>query len=334
MLHIVNGDSVAEKLKQGVVHGDILVWREIYSEGPVFPDLSNSSNRLIRAKNLEKTLGIRCDEFTAGCVSQEQRLAAFKEHDEVVLWFEHDLFDQTMLSFLLNWFSKQSLNGVRLNLLCIGTFPGIDPFLGLGQLSVEQLKTLVGTWRPVGQEELEIGKKAWEAYTSPDPHKIVKFLQEDTSALPFVQEAFKFHLSRFPSIYNGLGKVEQTTLAHLHNSPAYAWDLFHQTGLQEIWYGMGDLQYWGILKRMCQAPYPLIQIEGASLASFDNNDISQFHNSRFSLTDIGRRILTGEGDWVAMNGVDQWLGGCHLQGHRIPWRWDGQRKTLVAVEGK
>lgn len=33
MLHIVNGDIVAKKLKQGVVPGDILVWREIYSEG-------------------------------------------------------------------------------------------------------------------------------------------------------------------------------------------------------------------------------------------------------------------------------------------------------------
>lgn len=28
MLHIVNGDSVAEKLRQGIVSGDVLVWRE------------------------------------------------------------------------------------------------------------------------------------------------------------------------------------------------------------------------------------------------------------------------------------------------------------------
>lgn len=332
MLHIVNGDSVAEKLKQGVVHGDILVWREIYSEGPVFLNPAEPSNRLIRAENLEKTLGIRCEEFIAGCASQEQRLARFKEHDEVVLWFEHDLFDQTMLSFLLNWFSKQSLDGIRLNLVCIGTFPGIDSFLGLGQLSVQQLETLVGTWRLIGQEELEIGKKAWEAYTSPDPHKIVEFLQEDTFALPFVQEAFEFHLSRFPSLYNGLGKVEQTTLALLHNSPAYAGELFHQAGAQEHWYGMGDLQYWRILKKMCQGSYPLIQVEDTSLPLSCHNDTSKFHNSCFSLTDIGRRIFAGEGDWIAMGGIDQWLGGVHLQGHRIPWRWDGQQKTLVAVD--
>lgn len=285
----------------------------------------------MRAENLEKALGIRREEFIAGCVSQEQRLAAFKEYDEVVLWFEHDLFDQTMLSFLLHWFSRKPLDGVRLNLLCIGTFPGIDPFLGLGQLSVKQLETLVGTWKPIGHEELEIGKKAWEAYASPNPNRIVEFLQEDTSALPFVQEAFEFHLSRFPSLYNGLGKVEQTTLALLYNSPApaYAWELFHQAGIQEHWYGMGDLQYWGILKKMCQGTYPLIQMGDSC-----NDDISKFHNSCFSLTDIGRRIFTGEGDWIAMNGIDQWLGGFHLQDYTIPWRWDEQRKTLVAVEGK
>ncbi|MGM0885058.1 MAG: hypothetical protein ACQEXQ_28955 [Bacillota bacterium] len=36
MLHIVNGDSVGHKLKVSAVQGDILVWREIYTEGPVF----------------------------------------------------------------------------------------------------------------------------------------------------------------------------------------------------------------------------------------------------------------------------------------------------------
>lgn len=36
MLHIVNGDVVGEMLKQGVVQGDVLVWREVYPAGPIF----------------------------------------------------------------------------------------------------------------------------------------------------------------------------------------------------------------------------------------------------------------------------------------------------------
>lgn len=31
VLHIVNGDVVGEKLRQGIVKGDVLVWREVYS---------------------------------------------------------------------------------------------------------------------------------------------------------------------------------------------------------------------------------------------------------------------------------------------------------------
>ena len=63
------------------------------------------------------------------------------------MWFEHDLFDQTMLWYLLRWFSGQTLGRTKLSLLCIGEFPGVDRFRGLGQLTVAQLKTLSGTWR-------------------------------------------------------------------------------------------------------------------------------------------------------------------------------------------
>lgn len=34
MLHIVNGDHVGNKLREGNVQGDILVWREVYPVGP------------------------------------------------------------------------------------------------------------------------------------------------------------------------------------------------------------------------------------------------------------------------------------------------------------
>ncbi|MFD0712806.1 sigma-70 family RNA polymerase sigma factor [Paenibacillus sp. GCM10027626] len=123
MLHIVNGDTVGDKLRAGVVEGDILVWREVYSEGPVFTDGAVPSNRQVRARYLENAMGIPYDEFVRTSEAQERILADFKKYDDIVLWFEHDLFDQTMLCFLLHWFSGQSLGKTRLHLLCIGDFP-------------------------------------------------------------------------------------------------------------------------------------------------------------------------------------------------------------------
>ncbi|ALS28682.1 subunit sigma of DNA-directed RNA polymerase [Paenibacillus sp. 32O-W] len=332
MLHIVNGDTVAAKLKQGAVRGDILVWREIYSEGPVFPDLSEPAGRALRADYLENALRIPHEEYIEGCRSQEQRLSRFRDYDEIVLWFEHDLFDQTMLCCLLHWFSRQSLGQTTLNLLCIGSFPGIEPFLGLGQLTVEQLKTLSGTWHPVGRRELELGRACWEAYASPDPRHLVRLLQGDVAALPFVREAFRFHLSRFPSLRNGLGIVETTTLEEVRRGLQQPLALFRQTGERLHWFGMGDIQYWHILEQMASGPHPLIRIEDAGDAMpgcADSAPSPEFRNARVVLTEAGRRVLDGEEDRVALNGIDCWLGGVRLQGKERIWRWDDAGETIV-----
>ena len=39
--------------------------------------------------------------------------------------------------------------------------------------------------------------------------------------------------------------------------------------------------------------------------------------------------LAGEADQIALNGIDRWIGGVHLQGHHVPWRWDDGTETIV-----
>jgi hypothetical protein len=47
------------------------------------------------------------------------------------------------------------------------------------------------------------------------------------------------------------------------------------------------------------------------------------------LTEAGERVLAGELDFVREFCIDRWIGGVHLTGHEIPWRWDEARETLV-----
>lgn len=44
--------------------------------------------------------------------------------------------------------------------------------------------------------------------------------------------------------------------------------------------------------------------------------------TRLRLTGTGARVLAGEEDHVALNGIDRWIGGVHLHGHRVAWRFD------------
>jgi len=50
-------------------------------------------------------------------------------------------------------------------------------------------------------------------------------------------------------------------------------------------------------------------------------------------TGTGARVLAGEADQVTFNGIDRWIGGVHLRGHHVPWRWDDGTETIVHLPG-
>lgn len=333
MLHIVNGDSVGDKLKQGIVQGEVLVWREIYSAGPVFTDPAAAENRQLRAEVLESALGIPAAEYVAGCGEQERRISGFREYDEVVLWFEHDLFDQSMLAYLLHWFNGQKLGNTKLSLLCIGEFPGIEPFHGLGQLTADQLGTLRGTWQKVGRKELKLGSGLWQAYTASDPRTLADFLEQHRaelagSALAFAYDAFQAHLSRLPSVENGLGIVEQTTLQAVSNGIDTPLQLFRQVTDELHRLGMGDTEYWKFLRSLAAGKNPLLVIDGAAEVT-DYRQVPDFLNRSVTLTALGQQVLAGAADRVRRQGIDEWYGGLHLQDHDVPWRWDRAARRPV-----
>lgn len=331
MLHIVNGDSVGNKLKDAGAQGDVLVWREMYTEGPVFLRQELPENRIARGQYMEEAFGIPLEEWKTSAEAPEKRLADFHLHEDIVLWFEHDLFDQTMLSYLLHWFSGQSLGNTKLYLLSINQFPGIPLFHGLGQLSAAQLSTLMNTWEEVSAGQLSLGKKAWEAYTAMTPAAISDLLREDTSALPFLEDAFKLHLSRYPSVQNGLGVIEQTTLELLASGTDTPLLLFQQTGDKHHVLGMGDTQYWFCLRQLAQGSHPLIALEGSVSIPGLYDSPQSFLHSKISLTGLGAEVAGNRKDWAKLNGIHKWFGGVLLEGHDPPWRWDNEHSAIVPV---
>lgn len=329
MLHIVNGDHVGDKLRQGKIQGDVLVWREIYPIGPVFEDMARPSNRLLRARYLERTLGIPESDYVRNCESQERVLQGFRQYDEVVLWFEHDLFDQTMLCYLLQWFARQPLGKTKLNLLCIGDYPGVGLFRGMGQLTSEQLSGLSGTWRRLGKEELALGSALWKAYASKNVEDHLGILSADTSALPFAKATFAMHAARFPAPANGLGIVEQTVLELAKDGTHTFSELFKEAGEQLHTLGMGDLEFGYRLRTLAEPPCALLELKGASAFPDALLEASApLPGGTAALTDLGREVLAGERDWVKERGMDEWYGGLHLHGEP-GWRWDRRENRLI-----
>ncbi|HYO49233.1 MAG TPA: DUF1835 domain-containing protein, partial [Chloroflexia bacterium] len=135
MLHITNGESVGERIKQAGVPGDVLAWNDVLHEGPIPAGLTLDKMSDVRARFIADAGWGSYDKVRADFARRDDALARFGEHEEVVLWFEHDLYDQLQLIQILDWFSRRDLGKTTISLICIGSHPELPNFRGLGELN-------------------------------------------------------------------------------------------------------------------------------------------------------------------------------------------------------
>src|SRR5262249_25464527 len=148
-------------------------WREALVCGPAPGSLSEDEFREGRARHLAEAYSIPFEKSQRELKEQEGALRTFAEHDEIVLWFEHDLFCQVHLIYLLSWFAQREFGDTRLSLICVGEFPGIRGFRGLGELNEAQLAGLFPQRQEVSPDQLNLGVRAWQAYSAADASGLI-----------------------------------------------------------------------------------------------------------------------------------------------------------------
>ena len=272
LLHIVNGGSVAGTLRESRVAGAIATWPDILCEGPVPYVEDDDEFARIRAKYLAEAGFTDYANALVRLEGWHDELRSYPAYDEVVIWCEHDLFDQAMLLRVLEWFARRDLGGTKLSLICIGAFPGVPRFVGLGQLTADQLSSLEETRQEVTPAQLALARDAWAAYASSDPARVAALLDRDTSALPFLAGAMRRHLEELPSARNGLSRTENAILRIAKARGPMRWQqLFLAVQETEERPFMGDTWFLRVLRGM----RPLIDESG-------------------TVTESGRRVLAGE----------------------------------------
>lgn len=329
MLHIHNGDSSAGILKESGLPGEHLAWREALIAGPTPLNMADDEWRRMRAAHLAEAYELKPEDCLRDLVEQDRALSEFAHHEETVLWFEHDLFCQLHLVYLLQWFAKQEPWQTRLSLICIGRFPGVEDFRGLGQLNPAQMCSLFDARREVSDAQLTLARTAWQAYCAPAPLALQEIIETENAALPFLNSALLAHLARFPAVGDGLGRIERQALRLVHEGHHEFARLFQEFGNRESIYGLGDFQLWNELQRMTKGRTPLLTVKGDDEKSRQLCSVA-FLTSVFEITPQGIETLEGKTDAVRLNEMDLWLGGVHLSGAESLWRWDEDNKRLVA----
>ena len=106
-------------------------------------------------------------------------------YDELILWFEHDLFDRLNLIHVLDRLGPAAVGpgSTAISLICIGAFPGRPDFKGLGQLNPDELAWLLETRQPVETPNRSRGARI-EGVRTLEPREDETLLGGDTSARP------------------------------------------------------------------------------------------------------------------------------------------------------
>ena len=334
-LHITNGDHAGDKLRR-FVDGPVALACDVLHEGPC-PPVAGDAWHDVRSRFLAGRDHSAADVKAKLAADDRAIEDACGRGDDIVLWFEHDLFDQLALVRTLDLLvslKPVAAERPRVSLICIDRFPGVDRFVGLGQLTTEQLATLSGTGASVTRGHYTLAADAWRAFRSPDPRDLVRIthqlsaarlpVSEGGPALPFLGDALLRFFAEYPSVENGLSRTEQLALAALAGGPSPAGVLFGATQAREARPFLGDATFFAMLERLAAASVPLVTVE-AEAAGQD------LRSARITITDEGREILAGRADHVRLNGIDVWRGGVHLSGSdRSPWRWDARHETLVS----
>jgi hypothetical protein len=298
MLHVTNGDSVVESWRGVGLPGVYLPWRDVLHDGAVPQRDSLEALSDVRARELTRLGFGSSDDYEntrAGFAERDGTVAAFREHDEVVLWFEHDLYDQLQLLQILDWFSRQDLDSTKLTMIQIGSHPEVASFHGLGQLTGEQLMALLPSRKPVTARQLGIGRAGWSAFCSPEPSALRPFAERSEPQMPFLQAALARFLEEYPSDRDALSRSERQILTAAAAGATTKREIYLATQRMEPW-PWGDQSVFVRIDALAAGAMPALERRGET----------------FIVTDVGRRLLAADPVAVRSRAVDTWLGGVHV----------------------
>ena len=309
MIHFHSGDVVTSLARRAGVPGRHVPFRETLISGPVRPSLGTHEWVEERARFLAEHYGENLLRVRNELLEQEQALDRARDEEEVVLWFEHDLFCLVHLLYLLTRLSK-----CRHLSLIWSARP-------LGAEEEEDIFKLFDARAAVAPAMLNATALAWQSYTSEDATDLNRMLDAGFVDFPFLREGFVLHASRFPSLRNGLGEVEQRALAGIDAGATDFMSLFARFDQAPPRFGFGDGEFLRHLRRLASCAVPMITITEA-----ENETPSK---ARFALTPVGKSVLEAKEDFIELNNAGFWLGGAYLMRLKL-WRWDEERRLIVS----
>lgn len=301
-LHVLNGDATLEVFRKSGIPGDVVVCREMMCEGKATAAENVQAFLDDRSAHLHQEYGIDPNNYREGIMQELKKLENASEYDELVLWFEFDVFCQINLLFILYYLQQLDIKLPPVSLVSINHHPEVVNFKGFGVLLPHHYPPLFEQRVQLNEADWQLALDTWNAYTRDNPATVNDMRSRPAGHLQYLAEALQAQLERLPFTGDGLNAIQRFFLQHLRMGSSPWYNAYNRFWNELKIYGFGDFQLDMITQRMRDAGV----IEG---------------NEQMTITSLGREILNNEENYTAYAPrINHWLGGTPL--HNTPWRWD------------
>jgi len=230
-LHVLSGDSLDAPFRKLGIEGDVAIFRECFVDGPVAVDPLEEF-LAVREAYLNSQYP-RNDSFYRDRVRPEiEKVLNAKDGKEIILWFEHELFCQVNLWFLLSRLRDRPL---KISAVLPSVSSESDRFKGWAVMDAHELRRCFDNRVTVKRADVELGAALWGAFASMDHGRLVDLSSESSDIFQYLGEV------AIAASENDTRPIAAIRAIIESGAESFA-EVFCEFGRCEPVFGFGDLQ--------------------------------------------------------------------------------------------
>ena len=302
------GSDIAHSLQLAGFKGQFRMLTDPLCMGPV-RDLPSEDFRAMRSAFISPAFALDAAEVAHRVDDEYNHLQALASADHSVLWCEADAYDQL---FLVRALAGLEHAPKKLELIEVDRIPGVERFIGIGQLAPDVLAWLWPQRRLIDDAAVQLARQAWAAYCDSSPVKLAQLVHGNHPSLPFLANALLRQLQELPGIEDGLSLTERLSLRYIAEAgPVPFGRVFAELmAKREPLPFLGDMMFHALLRPLIDGPTPLL-IETAAERDWPRRELA--------LTPLAHHVLGGEAYWLDHAGHQRWVGGVCLKPGQPHW---------------
>ena len=305
------GSDIAHTLQLAGFQGQFRMLTDPLCMGPV-RDLPAEEFRTLRSAFISQTFAMDLTTVAQRVDNEYQHLHALADDAPSVLWCEADAYDQL---FLIRALAGLDRAPRHLELIQVDCIPGVERFIGIGQLAPDVLAWLWPQRRRINDDAVQLAKQAWSAYCNPSPLRLAQLAHTYHPALPLLAPALLRQLQELPGAQDGLSLTERLALTCLADTGPMAFgQVFAELmAKREPLPFLGDMMFHALLRPLIDGKQPLLTESETQL---------EWPRRVLDLTPLGRQVLSGQAYWPEHASHARWVGGTCIRPGEPHWAID------------